>query len=129
MDRTCGDAMALAPGRISQPLQPAGIGAMQTIEWPLHKGAAGGLQKRLLIHRLVGAAGFEALRSISADEQQRQGAEIGFHRRWQQVGHGRARSGDHRGGATIGATHAQRQESGGALINAAEQLQAVAFQA
>ena len=47
-------------------------------------------QECLLIHRLIGTTALEPGRAIRREQQQGTRPEIRLHRRWQQVGHGRA---------------------------------------
>ena len=65
----------------------------------------------LLVDGLVGAAALEPLRTVGADQQQRDRAEIGLHTGGQQVGHRTAGGGDHGGGVPRGPAMAQGKKA------------------
>ena len=64
---------------------------------------AGGTQKLLLIHRLIGSTLLESDRTIGGNDEQRLTGPIGFNHRGQEIGDRRSRGGHHsHAGATSG---------------------------
>ena len=90
--------------------------------------AQGGEQEVFLVHGLVGAATLQPRRPIRREQQQRNGAVIRLHHGRQQVGHRRARGGDHGRRQAGGAAMAEGKKSGGALIDGRHQGQALPLQ-
>jgi len=132
MHRPAGLAPAIAAGRRhrlgGQLLEPLARERRQPLRRSLKQPPAAGQQEAFLGHGLIGAAGLQVLRPVGAQQQQRDGAQIGLHGGGQQLGHGRAGGGDHGGGSAQTAAQAQREEGGRAFIDGRVQTQAPALQ-
>ena len=96
---------------------------MQTLTGSDATPTAGGTQKVLLIHGLVGAALLESDRTIGSDEKQRLAGTIGFNHRRQQIGHSRSRCGHHSHASASSGGQTQRQKSGRPFINGSYELE------
>ena len=115
--------VGLAPGQ-SRELKHGGRShGMQTLRGTDATPTAGGTQKVLLIHGLIGAALLESERTIGSDEKQRLAGTIGFNRRRQQIGHSRSRCGHHSHTSASSGGQTQRQKRCRAFINGSVELE------
>ena len=88
--------------------------------------AAGGREKRLLVHRLVGTAILQTPGTVGGEQQQRLGGAIGLHRRRQQIGDRSAGGGDHSHRPSTGRGQAEGNKCCRALINSGGEQQIAA---
>ena len=95
-----GPGMGPMPGLIRKLLKLGFRGSIQTAIRPGAQPATHGLQKNLLIHRLIGTALLQPAGAIGRDQQQRLTGTIRLHSSRQQIGHCSARCGDHCSGVT-----------------------------
>ena len=115
-------SVRLTPGQSHELKHGRGGHGMQPLRNTIATPTAGGTQKVLLIHRLIGSTLLESDRTIGGDDEQRLTGAIGFNHRGQEIGDRRSRGGHHGHGRTTRGGQTQCQKRCRPFINGSVEL-------